>query len=69
MKDERLKQFHVNYSHNVGLVSSILFFPQGGMGTRLPPTLLERLKNPADKSTRNDFIDFFNQFFRVGLPV
>jgi hypothetical protein len=67
LKNETQRNFHLNYTHNVGMISSILFFPNGGPGTNLPPTLLERLKSPHNTSTRNDFIDFFNQFFRVNI--
>ena len=65
LKDEKQRVFHTNYTHNLGLISSIIFFPKGGLGTQLPPTLLEKLKSNANPANRNDFIDFFNQFFRV----
>lgn len=67
LKNEEHRKFHINYTNNLGLISSIIFFPKGGLGTELPPTLLNTLKNNTNLSTKNDFIDFFNQFFRVRL--
>lgn len=65
LKNERMRQFHVNYSGNVGMVSSILFFPDGAHSIRLPPTVLARLRESHNNTASNSISQFFGQFFRV----
>lgn len=65
LKDKNLESFHKQYSHNVGRASSILFFPEGPREAPLPPTILDRLKSPEGLASRNDFLDFFSQFWKV----
>lgn len=70
-KNKEMRRFHVDYSRNVGMVSSILFFPDGPHAIRLPPTLLARLKSPSTNEQSNPFSQFFTHFFRVTqlIPV
>lgn len=65
--NESLRRFHEDYSHSVGAISSILFFPKGAAATHLEPTVLQRLKTPQESSRVNPFTDFFTQFFRVSF--
>lgn len=64
-KNEENRNLFVNLSKTLGKVSSILHFPTGQIESN--KTLLEYIYSVNNSSPQNQFVEFFNQFFRVTL--
>lgn len=69
LKNKELQQFHMNYSHALGRVSSILFMKKADLPEEAPITVAAALNMKSDDPSLkpNNFIEFFNQFFKVPI--
>lgn len=64
-KNEDNKKLFVNLSKVLGKITSIIHFPTGQIESN--KTLLEYIYSFDNSSPQNQFVEFFNQFFRVKL--
>lgn len=62
-KNEENKRLFVDLSKALGKVTSIIHFPTGQIHSN--KTLLEYIYSVDNSSPQNQFVEFFNQFFRV----
>ena len=67
LKNKEMKEKHYNLTTSSGAISSIIFFPDAKIPKSFEKIILNSLLSFDNLSKNNNFIEFFNKFFKVTI--